>query len=62
MKQCLVRDSDSHWYCIPYELKSKFYDLNEDEDSWEAFESAFSDYRLGYHISCYVFENFQEIE
>ena len=56
------RDSDSHWYMIPLELKDKWLEMTlndidwDDYDKQEEFERLFGEYRTGGGIN-FSFEN-----
>lgn len=42
----VVQDDSSHWYVIPAELESKFYELS-DEENYEEFTTLFDKYATG---------------
>lgn len=44
-----VQDQDSHWYVIPANEMSVFYEMERigESDEWESFNERFSQYRTG---------------
>lgn len=55
------QDCSSHWYMVPADMKSKWNELNtddeDDQDTIDLFEEAFGEYRLGGGITHITFEN-----
>lgn len=48
-KVAAVKDGDGHWYVIPAEMRSEFYEMLEkgEADEYEAFNEKFGDYATG---------------
>ena len=59
-KICLVQDDSSHWYAVPVHLKKEF-EIWADQEDDDVSSIDFDEYRLGCHLSCYCFENFELI-
>lgn len=63
-KLCFMKDDDGHYFSIPIELKVKFEEMMAeayDSDNFDDFEIEFGHMQLDRHISCYSFENLEEI-
>jgi len=58
---CFERDDEGHWYLIPFELQSAFYDMEEaceggdNLDACNDFTDMFGKMMIGCHPSCYTF-------
>lgn len=50
MKKRFIQDQDCHWYLIPVELTSLFYQLEEngESDGYSSFNNKFENYRCEY--------------
>lgn len=49
-KVSVVQDESYHWYIIPKEKETKFYQMiseTTDDDDYEEFEKEFEEYRTG---------------